>query len=284
MAGLDPPPGALDSTLRRLLADARAAWPAIELDDDTFVRYLAERLPAGEDREAALAGLHVGDLFLACACVQQIPSAIAALERAFLGDLRAALSAIQGASPDFADEVRQVLRSKLLFDESRTPRIASYAGQGPLGAWIRVAALRVALDLVRQHQALDRKEISDEHLLEVPSPVGDPELQHLKARYAPEFRAAFAAAVAALPRRERTVLRLHYLDDLTVEKIGVVYHVHGSTISRWIAHARTTLFEETRRVLMERLALDTAELDSVLQLVQSQLDVSLGVLLASVRK
>jgi hypothetical protein len=41
-------------------------------------------------------------------------------------------------STQFADEVRQIWRERLLLGES--PRTLEYKGAGPLGAWLRVAA------------------------------------------------------------------------------------------------------------------------------------------------
>jgi hypothetical protein len=56
---------------------------------------------------------------------------------------------------------------------------------------------------------------------------------------------------------------------------------HGvapSTISRRLAKSREALFVETRRALMERLGVAEEELDSILRLLESRLDLSRGAL------
>jgi RNA polymerase sigma-70 factor (ECF subfamily) len=103
----------------------------------------------------------------------------------------------------------------------------------------------------------------------------DPELLHLKTAYQEEFRLAFQAALKVLTSRERNLLRLQAVDNLSGEEISRIYRVSASTISRWLARARETLLEETRRLLTERFGLSRSQLDSLAGLVVSQLDVSL---------
>ncbi|WP_395812894.1 sigma factor-like helix-turn-helix DNA-binding protein [Archangium minus] len=55
-----------------------------------------------------------------------------------------------------------------------------------------------------------------------------------------------AEALAALPSRERTVLRLHLVEGLSLERIGTVYRTHKSTVSRWLARAREEVLAGTR--------------------------------------
>ncbi len=55
--------------------------------------------------------------------------------------------------------------------------------------------------------------------------------------------------------------------------------MHRATAARRIQTAAEAVHTETRRLLRERLRLDTAELDSLAHLVQSQLHLSLTRLL-----
>ena len=57
------------------------------------------------------------------------------------------------------------------------------------------------------------------------------------------------------------------------------YGVHRATVVRWLAAAREALFAGTRARMRDRLR-DT-EIDEVLDLIQSRLDVSVRRLLAS---
>ena len=53
-----------------LVAEGRTAFPELALDEDVFVRHLQERLPIDKLATAPLAELHLGELYLACACAQ----------------------------------------------------------------------------------------------------------------------------------------------------------------------------------------------------------------------
>jgi RNA polymerase sigma-70 factor len=267
-----PPPGtdaALEATLSHLHALGRAAWPSLNLTPERFVRHVAERLTPEPTLDGALAALHAADLYLACACTDGLPEALALFERDYLSSVGSHLLRID-RSPAFADEVRQLLREKLLLPLGGPPRIGEYTGRGALASWVHVATIRTALNLRRgDKKQVDASEAESQQLLP------DPELQFIKQRYQADFRMAFQAAIDGLEADQRLLLRLHFLDGLTTSQIGALHQVDKSTVSRWLATARRTLFEETQRLLRERLSLESSELDSLMGLVQSQLDVSL---------
>ena len=70
---------------------------------------------------------------------------------------------------------------------------------------------------------------------------------------------AFEQAIAELTADERNMLRLHFLDGLTVRELGRLYDTTASTVSRWMKQARTKIVDATRRLLGERLALSASE-------------------------
>ena len=78
----------------------------------------------------------------------------------------------------------------------------------------------------------------------------------------------------------RVLLRLHYVDGLRLAGIGALYQVTESTASRWVRRALDAVADGVRARLRERLALSAETFESVLRLVQSQLDVSIRRLLA----
>jgi RNA polymerase sigma-70 factor (ECF subfamily) len=270
----------LETVLAEVLASARAAWPRVRLEEAVFLHHLAERLPPGPASERTLRELHGADLYLACACARGDAAAHAALEAGFLPKVAAAVARVDGAA-DVASEVCQVLREKLLTSEAgRPPRIADYQGQGPLAAWLRAAAVRTALNLRRSAHRKARAE--EEALADATVPGSHPELEHLRQQHRADFQAALAESLAALSPRERTVLRLHLVEGLALERIGAMYRTHKSTVSRWLARAREQVLEGTRARLAERLRLSPDELHSLLRDMPGQLDLSLPALLASV--
>jgi RNA polymerase sigma-70 factor (ECF subfamily) len=252
-----------------LLATARAAWPGVEIAPGIFSRYLGERL--GDDHQSEV---HAADLYLACACLEREPRALAALEARYVSQVPAFIARV-GRSPAFVAEVTQKVRERILVGvgESR-PKLAEYSGRGPLGSWLRVVAIRVALNLREAEKPpLPYDQDSSEDLLR--GPRLDPELDYIRTRYSAEFRQCFVDALAGLEERGRALLRLHVVNGLAVGKIAHLYGVHRATAQRWIGEARDALAEDTRARLQERLRLSGGELDSLLVLVRSQLNLSL---------
>ena len=80
--------------------------------------------------------------------------------------------------------------------------------------------------------------------------------------------------------RDRNLLRQHYLDGLTMETIAPLYQVHRITIVRWMEKARAALGKATRHQLSSRLQVERTELESILRLIDSELDMSVRALLA----
>jgi RNA polymerase sigma-70 factor (ECF subfamily) len=243
----------------------RAAWPEVALDEERFARHLSTR---GE-----VTALHVGDLYLACACAHGVPAALAAFDRAFLSQVGAFVARVD-ASAAFADEVKQVLREKLLVAADGEPKIAAYAGTGALAHWLRAVALRTALNLRRNQDDRPHQDY-DDSVMEGALGGDSPELTYIRAHCHAEFRDAFRASLAELPLEERSVLRLHLGGGLTGEQIAACLHVHRATVVRRLASAHETLQRETLRRLREKLQLSAAELDSLIAMVRSRLDLSL---------
>ncbi len=183
------------------------------------------------------------------------------------------------ASVAFADEVKSQLREKLFVGTPDSPpKIASYRGGGPLGGWLRVTAMRVAQNLRRGHAAFVA---ADREQGNVPAATADPELDYFKRRYGGLLREVLEAVLLRLPRDQRAILRLHFVDGLTVRAIGKLQRVNASTVSRWITQARTDMVNETRARLRHQLMVDDRALDSLLAMVESQVDLTLSRVLAS---
>ena len=262
---------ALDAHVRA----AHEAWPEVALPDEVFMTHLADR--AGPEGARSLGSLHGADLYLACACARLEPRALSVFDEKVLPAVARALRKWD-ASFGLVDEVEQTLRQRLLVAPAGgVPKIADYSGRGPLTKWLRAAAIRTAISMRRG----GKKEVAleDEAIADWSTPLSDPELDFIKGRYRAEFAGAFRAAMASLTSQERNVLRLHLLDGLNIEQIGNLYGTHRSTVARWIARSREGLLEETRRRLGEKLSLGRAELESLMGLLRSQLDVSINRLL-----
>jgi RNA polymerase sigma-70 factor (ECF subfamily) len=254
----------LEDRLQALCARARAAWPELVLDADELMTHLARHAPP-DGVDAYLVAVHIEDLALACACHRRDDAAILELDNRHMRAIPRALARIGAAA--LADEVAQRLRDRFVVHG----KIADYSGRGPLSAWVRAAAVRTAVDLLRAQR---RAAGASEHAA-LPAAAVDPELELLRDRYAETIQAALQRALDTAPVRERNLLRLCYLDGLSVDEIGAIYHVHRTTAGRLVARARETLIAETRRLVRERLTLSDSDLDSLLRAVRSHLHISL---------
>jgi len=265
----------LDETLAELVRRARAAWPSLGVEPDALVAHLARRAPATGVAEY-LATVNVEDLALALACSRRDARAIHELEARYLALVPQALAHLGGKVA--VDEILQGLRERFLVGADGQGKIADYSGRGSLGAWVRAAATRAAIDALREQKG--RRRATSDELEALPAAVADPEIDLLRARYAKEFQAALRAALEAMPARDRNILRFSYLDGLSIDEIAAFYRVHRATAARWIGRARDALVEETRRLVIEKIAIGETDLESLMRDLASQLEISIRRLLS----
>lgn len=263
----------LEARLGELLGTARAAWPGVSIEDEAFLRYLAEHLEPDADT-ADLLRLRIGDLFVACGCAAGDPASIRALESHCLLETRGALQRMRLTDAVIEDALQNVRRVVFAGDEVAPARIREYAGQGDIRGWLRVTAVRAALKVVRK----GKREVltpDDANVFTERTAGTDPELLYIKAKYRKEFAVVFQAALDSLEERDRTILKQHVIDELSIDEIGALYQVHRATAARWLAKAREDLLGRTREKFMKHARVSREECESILRLVQSQLDATI---------
>ncbi len=266
-------PATLDATLARLITGAVAAWPRLTIDRRALATLIAERVTP---ERLATAQPAVTELALARACAAGEPAALAALEREYLAGVPAGLGHMRLPAA-VIDDVMQLTRTRLLVAEpGATPRILDYAGQGRLRGLVQVVAARAALD----HTRGQARFAPDDAIADLAAVADDPELQYLKAHYRDAWKAAFTSAAGELDARDRNLLRLHHLAGVTLEQLAAIYGVHRATVVRWLGDVRRRLLAGTRTRLGATLSVSTDELDSILALIGSRLEASIGRLLA----
>lgn len=254
---MDVPSNSSDlDEIRQAFDQARATWPGVELAFDAF----AGRMTAGCS--------HPTDLFLACACSEGDPVALAEFDRMFLGCVRDAVARIDRAH-DFVTEVQQILRERLLVGPNA--KIRDYRGNGALASWIRTAAVRTALNLRRRTTREAKQEANVEAFEAL-----DPEIALLRQRYMPEIDAALRRAIAGLDPKERLLLHFYYVDGLTLAKIAGLERVGTSTVFRRLNAATQTVLAAMKDELSLKLQLSTQSLDSLIRHVQDDIDLSLS--------
>jgi len=264
----------LEEKLFLIVERAKDNWPTIQLSAEGFVAFLGRCVPA--DALANPDTLRVGDLYLVYAYGHGLAAAHEALEQRHLGRARAALRRIGAPEAQIAD-ILQELRRRLI--EMRHPSHGqkSYQGRGDLGAWLCVSAVREA--------GLQRKRRSREFPIEAVCGSfsmlsdKDSEAALLEKTCKPEFTGALREAMATLDTKERTVLRYHFIDHLTIDHIGVLYGVHRATAARWISQARETLCARTIDFLRRRIPVSEESFNRMAVLLESQLQTEIDALL-----
>jgi RNA polymerase sigma-70 factor (ECF subfamily) len=261
--------GDLEERLGAIVATATGAWPGLRVTPEAFVAHLGARLARAE----ALDVVAAADLYLACACLAREEAAVRALDESIVEPLDSVLRRI-GAPPEVSDEVLQRLREALLVGRpDRPPEIGDYAGRGPLRAWLRVMAVREATRALQKRRRDAASE--DDALVDALCPDPDPALAIVKQVHRRDLARALSAALESLPARDRTLLRHHLVDGLSSEQIGALHGVHRVTVTRWINKVRATLLSRMRKALTRELGISGREAESLMHLVQSQVDVSL---------
>jgi RNA polymerase sigma-70 factor (ECF subfamily) len=249
----------------------------VAFDRAALVATFAAKL-AGED-PPPLTAANIAEVLLALACVAGDATALAAFDREYLSVVSKALGAMKLPAAT-VDVVRSIVRDKLLLPEGDRPaRIIDYAGRGRLRGLIQVSASRAAIDRIR----LEQREAELPPGMQLAAP-GDVELSLIKAQYRTAFVEGFTVAAAALPMRDRNILRLHLLGGVTLEQLAQMYGVHRATMVRWLAGAREALYDTTRRHVAVKLGAPSEELDEMFALVRSRVELSVDRLLASVER
>ncbi len=246
------------------LARAAARWPEA-VPDAAFVAYVAERATQ-PDRSR----LRIEDLVLAWWASKGSSAAILAFEIAHAAALAKLLQRFHRLD---ADELTQLLRIKLFAGEA--PRIREYSGFGFLENWFKIIAARTFLDVARS-RARERIDDIDDKLLEgIAAPGADPQLAAARAQLVATVKVALEATIAELPARERTFLRHVMVDGLTLDQIASTYQVHRVTVARGLGNARQRLHDATRALVLAKLGIAADQLASMLQLIDSQIHLSL---------
>ena len=241
-------------------------WPELPAPDDAFDDFMAQR--TGESLEAAQ--LHAADLFVAHHALLGHAGALAVVQ-GYLAQLRPVLHRT-GAGAALIDELIAELPFELLAPRTGAPpRLAAYAGRGPLAGWLRVVAVRNLVERRRRGAV----QLDDAVLENLAASELDPALAMLRLRSRDEIAAAVTAAISAMEPRHRLLLRQHYLDGLSIDRLAALHGIHRATAARRLASIREELALAVRSRLMTRLQIGGGTLDSIVRVVGSELELGL---------
>jgi RNA polymerase sigma-70 factor (ECF subfamily) len=251
--------------VRAAFLAGRSAFPGVALEEPSF----REWLQAGAVGPEALAAAGA-DLYLACACTAGDGAAVAVFEKSFLGRLNSNVGRVS-LTPEQVDELRQELRLRLI----ATPEtgIGTYRGSASLLTWVNVCAVRMAMRLKGK---ASRRSDDASVLDDLVARDANPELLAAKAEHRETFRAALHECFTGLPARERTLLKMHLLDGMSIDEIGVLLRVHRATVARWLVAIRQRVLEQLCAKLVVSLGASPSEMRSLVRLVRSDVHLSVG--------
>ena len=258
---------------------AAALTEAEELGVDEPITLIAAWRPALPQpcTAEALREVQLSELLLLAACVAGQRRALEVFDSRFL---RPAVAGVARKFPHLdAAELAQSVRERLLVGEG-LKRLGSWRGRGSLSAWLRSVSTRVALNSLPQERSVSLDDEEWNAAVERLTSPANPELALLEKNRQTELRAALREALHRLPRREKTVLRLHVFQSLSADQLARIFHVNAATVRRWIQGARATVLENVRSMLAHTTHWSSSQLDSALAGI-SRLDVGLSGLGAS---
>ena len=245
----------------------RARVCGLEGHVEAALALVPDREPSTDDLDA---------IVIVAGCLAGDRRAQACFAERYFRRVRPALKSI-GLDDASTDDIQQRVWVKLFVGGgTEQPAIVEYLGKGDLAAFVKVVATRLALSERRR----DKPRAGDEALVHLPDRTASPQFAYLNASEGALLRSTVEEAAKALSAEQRVLLRLCYVDGLTVDEIGATYNVHRATAARRVARARALLILNVRKLLKNRLNVDSSELDSVMRDVQSALHVSISRILS----
>ncbi len=278
--------GGVQAARQRLLERVRAAVQAqarLPVDLDVVERLAWQRVEAAAtaaaaDVEAIIDALDLDAIILAVACAGGQARAIREFESRYFGPATAAVRRMGLSQERQLDALSQTRTILFVGDDPAQPRILELVGKGDLRALVKVVAVRRALNLQRADRSLQIE--SSEALVHAIAEQTSPELGALQGQQRALIKEALSAALAGLDAEARTLLRLSLLHQLSIDELAAMHHIHRSTVARRLAKIRDALRAALHERLRVALGSSSPDLESMLRIVHSGLDISFDRLLA----
>lgn len=258
----------LDAALLERLYDAsRAARWALPREalaaalSASLAHAFAGRSPSTAEVERYTTSLHLEDLALAAACAAGQNEAWEEFVAVHRPLLHRAADAIDptGNARDLADALYADLYG--LGDRNggvRQSLFRYFHGRSKLSTWLRAVLSQRHIDRLRAGRKHDSLPDDPSSIPAVESGrAAEPE----RAKFEAAMQHALAAAIAALPSRDRLRLSCYYVQNMTLAAIGRMLKEHEATASRHLTHTRSVI----REAVWERLRMDHGMNDEAIE-------------------
>lgn len=243
------------------------AHPRIEWSWDEFAKQWSAR---NESERKIPANQHD---YVRLACLANRPGSWEVLDAEYIQPL---WGSVLGVCPsaEAADAALQQFRCLLSEPASK---LAAYRPVGSFQAWLRIVAVRTALELTREARVRSARE--DEFTDRLEALTAGPEDRYAREEIKVELRRALRAAALSLPPDQRHALRLHVVSCWNISQIGRTFSVHRSTAARMLVSARKKLIEAFHAELSARKGPVFDDTGEAWPELPSRLDLSLAQLL-----
>jgi RNA polymerase sigma-70 factor (ECF subfamily) len=216
---------------------------------------------APEKLDEYLASLHLEDLALAAACMENCEPAWNHFVAAYRPYLRAAAAAVLRCSSASAEacELADSLFAELygLADGARRDRslFRYFHGRSSLKTWLRAVLAQRHIDLIRANRRFESLDEDDDKpagaqtIQKISQPISAQPADPDRERYITLFVRALQSALAALDSRDEQRLRLYYAKEQTLAEIGRQLSEHESSVSRNLDRIRLALRRAVEEIL-----------------------------------
>jgi len=266
------PKPAAEGSFASIVERGRREHADLDLDPAAFARFLSN---AGQPGAAeGVDGVLAEDLFLACACAVGAPGAAARFEALHGRTIERSVARVL-LDRQVRDDAAQRTRHLLLVGDA--PKIATYRGRAPLGRWVSVVALRVAVSTGRAESA--ERRLRDK-MIAVTISGDDPESEAMVGESREKVEHAITEALGQLDHRDRLILRLHFVGGMSVRTLAGMLHLDHSTVVRRIRRVCEGLLNVIASSL-QQAGIATSSLRSLVGLLESRLHISVSRLLGA---
>lgn len=261
--------GCLIATLRNHHREGLRRWSRIDLSFPSFLDAVIPRVRDAPHIEK----LSWMDLFLCASCELGEPEGLITLEREYIPSVGLSLRRT-GLAEEQVTEVLQQLREKIFTTTTNgSSRLREYSGRSKLTRWLYVIAVRIEHN---NRRAESRRDVRDGMAMaSLVDALPNPELKIIKTWQRTQVQQIIERSIRALEGETRQLLRLHFVEELSIDRLSLLYNVHRATVARRITQAVHALRGVVQQLAMEELGLNLLEYQSLLRFVRSQMEVNL---------
>jgi RNA polymerase sigma-70 factor (ECF subfamily) len=227
-------------------------------------RAFAGAPPSRRELDRHLAGLHLADLALACACALGRDEAWDHFIREHRPVLYRSADALDptGGARELADSLYGDLYGMADAAADRRSLFRYFHGRSSLATWLRAVLAQRHVDALRSRRRIEPLPDDEGAIPAVATTPADPDRVLLGRLVERGLR----AAVDGLPTKDRLRLRSYYAVQLTLAQIGLITGEHEATVSRHLSRTRRQLRAAVERHLRDQARLSGEQIRRAFEL------------------